>query len=53
MEKVFKIALVGCGGISKNHLNAIKLEGKSQVIALCDIKEERAIEKKEMLAGKK
>jgi len=48
MKNNFNIALVGCGGISKNHLNAIKLEGTSTVVALCDIIEERALEKKEM-----
>ena len=48
MKNRFKVALVGCGGISKNHLNAIKLEGGADVVALCDVIESRAIEKRDM-----
>ncbi len=37
-----KIALVGCGRISKNHLSAIKQTGELELTAVCDIIEERA-----------
>lgn len=40
--KVFKIAIVGCGSISANHLNGIKDNSMVEVVALCDIKSERA-----------
>ena len=36
-NKKIKIALVGCGRISKNHINAIVNENKRcQLVALCD-----------------
>ncbi len=40
--KRFNIALVGCGTISKNHLTAISKLDYVNVVALCDIKPERA-----------
>lgn len=39
--KLFRVALVGCGVISKNHIHAI-LGAKQCVIALCDVIPERA-----------
>ena len=42
-----KIALAGCGRISKNHIDAItklKEEGLVELVACCDIISERAIE---------
>ncbi len=41
--KKFKVGLVGCGGISLNHLSALTSMNNVKVCALCDIKEERAI----------
>ena len=44
---MYKIALVGCGRISKNHIEAIeKLKGESlaEIVACCDIVKERAEE---------
>ncbi len=41
MEKIFRIAVVGCGTIHKNHINGILLSGNT-VCALCDIDEEKA-----------
>ena len=41
-EKI-KIALVGCGRISKNHFDAINnLKKECEIVAVCDIKPERA-----------
>ena len=42
-----KIALAGCGRISKNHIEAIarlKDEGKAEIVACCDVVAERAAE---------
>ena len=42
-----KIALAGCGRISKNHIEAInqlKAEGLAELVACCDVIPERAIE---------
>lgn len=39
----YKVALVGCGRISKNHFEAIeKLSDRLEITAVCDIVEERA-----------
>ncbi len=37
-----KVALIGCGAISGNHLNALTELPSVEVVALCDIKPERA-----------
>lgn len=43
-----KAGIIGCGGIANSkHLPAIKLAGKIDVVAFCDIVEERAVEAKE------
>ncbi len=42
--KAFRIALVGCGRISKNHFDAIRKVDGLSVSAVCDIVEERARE---------
>src|SRR5690349_2155010 len=38
------IGLIGCGGISKTHLQAYKEQGYN-VVALCDVRAERAEER--------
>jgi predicted dehydrogenase len=40
--KQFNVALVGCGTISFNHLTAISKLPSIKVVALCDVKPERA-----------
>ena len=50
MKKVFRVALVGCGAISKNHLAALTSLECVNVVALCDIKEERAILRRDEFA---
>jgi UDP-N-acetyl-2-amino-2-deoxyglucuronate dehydrogenase len=43
--KKFKIALVGCGRISKNHFESIKfLKNECELTAVCDCIPERAEE---------
>ena len=46
MDKIFKVALVGCGSISPNHLRALKSIPYVEVVALCDVNTERAESKK-------
>lgn len=44
---MYKIALAGCGRISKSHTDAIKKlqeEGRAALVACCDIIEQRALE---------
>lgn len=42
MKKTFNVALVGCGSISRNHLAALSAMDNVRLVALCDIKRERA-----------
>ena len=42
MKRNFRIALVGCGSISRNHLAALAAMENVNIVALCDIKRERA-----------
>ncbi len=41
-KKTFNVALVGCGTVSLNHLYALSLLDKVNVVALCDIDEAKA-----------
>ena len=40
-KDVFRVALVGCGAISGNHVAAVLAAGQT-VAALCDVEEEKA-----------
>jgi len=40
--KVFRVALVGCGRISRNHVDAIARTDGLELVAACDVVEERA-----------
>lgn len=42
MEKKAKFALIGCGRISENHLDAIENAPHAELVAVCDILEETA-----------
>ena len=42
MEKTVKFALLGCGRISANHLDAIEHAPHAKLVAVCDIVEEKA-----------
>lgn len=47
MEKM-KIGIIGCGGIANGkHLPSIKANGNFEIVAVCDLIEERAIKAKE------
>jgi predicted dehydrogenase len=50
MDKVYRVALVGCGAIHKNHINGILAAGHT-VCALCDIEEARAQDAASLLEG--
>ena len=41
MRTSLKTAIIGCGGISKTHINAIKTGEISEITALCDIRCDR------------
>lgn len=43
MKQNFKVALVGCGTISKNHLTALNSLQNVEIVALCDIDHEKAV----------
>lgn len=47
MKKIYKVALIGCGSISKNHLAALKALDFVNVVALCDVKADKAEARKE------
>ncbi|MNH79017.1 putative oxidoreductase YcjS [compost metagenome] len=48
MSKVLKVAVIGCGGIAKGkHLPSLSKQKEVELVAFCDIIEERAIEAKE------
>ena len=40
--KIYKFALIGCGRISYKHINAINIIENAKLVAVCDIKKERA-----------
>ena len=42
-DRIFRFGLVGCGRISKNHIEALKqLSGRAEIVAVCDPVIERA-----------
>ena len=41
MNKKFKTAIIGCGGISVTHITALQAIGNADIVALCDIREDR------------
>lgn len=45
MKKIFKVALVGCGAVSKNHLTPLSKNDSVKIVALCDVRRERAEER--------
>lgn len=48
MSKTFRIAIIGCGGIANGkHMPALSKRPNAQMVAFCDIIEERAVEAKE------
>ncbi|MBQ8880008.1 MAG: Gfo/Idh/MocA family oxidoreductase [Clostridia bacterium] len=42
MSRNFRVTLIGCGSVSGNHLRALNNIGNNTVVALCDLKPERA-----------
>ena len=41
MDKVYKVGIIGCGGISRMHANWYRSESKTELTAVADIKEEQ------------
>lgn len=41
MSTDFKTAIIGCGAISKTHINAIHKNNIAKIVAICDIREDR------------
>ena len=53
MTKKLRTAIIGCGGIAHGkHMPALKATGVGEMVAFCDIIEERAIEAKELFGNK-
>ena len=52
-EIMYNFAVVGCGRISKKHLNAIKNNNKARLYAVCDIVKEKADRAKEQYNAEK
>ena len=45
MEKKLKIGIIGCGGIANGkHMPSLKKVAEVEMVAFCDIIEERAVE---------
>ncbi len=45
MSKIYKLAIIGCGGIANGkHLPSLKKLDNVEIVAFCDIIEQRAIE---------
>ena len=42
MNKIFNVALVGCGTIAPNHLKALLALENVKIVALCDKNREKA-----------
>ena len=49
-KKKFRVALVGCGVIAPNHLSALADLDETEIVALCDIRPERAERRREEFA---
>lgn len=45
MKKIYKVALVGCGAVSKNHLTPLMKNEGVRIVALCDKLRDRALDR--------
>ncbi len=48
MQKKFRVCIIGCGGISLNHIMALQENELTEICGVCDIIEERAKSRAEM-----
>ncbi|MDK8183690.1 Gfo/Idh/MocA family oxidoreductase [Paenibacillus sp. UMB4589-SE434] len=47
MTKVYRIAIIGCGGIANGkHMPSLAKQSNAEMVAFCDVVEERAVEAK-------
>jgi len=44
-KRVFKVAIIGCGGISTMHLQGLEASDKCELVCICDIDEELVVAK--------
>ena len=51
MEKL-RVAVIGCGNISVMHLDSINAFDDVELVAVCDIKEDRAVVASKKYGGK-
>lgn len=51
--KKFKVGIIGCGRISPFHGMPVKSQPNAQLVACCDLKEERAIDRAKLYGCKK
>ena len=49
-NKVYRTALIGCGNISQNHLLALSALENVEIVALCDVRPERAEHRRDEFA---
>jgi predicted dehydrogenase len=42
MEQTYWVAMIGCGGRAREHVPALKADGRCQIVALADVRQEAA-----------
>ena len=50
MAKVFRVGMIGCGGIANRHATILQRLERTELAGFCDIAEERAVEFNEKYA---
>ncbi len=48
MSKQYRVCIIGCGVIAPNHINALKENEQTELVAVCDVIEQRARSRAEM-----
>lgn len=47
-----RVAIIGCGGVSRSHINGLQKVEDAEIVAMCDIVEEKAQSHAEQFGGK-
>lgn len=50
-KKEYRVAVIGCGVIAPNHIDAIMKQDNTRLVAVCDVKEDRARARAELGGG--